>query len=68
MLVAQGGVCKICGGDKPDGKHGWHVDHCHVTDRIRGLLCNLCNIGLGGFKDDPAVLQKAIEYLRFTQA
>jgi len=41
----------------------FHVDHCHTTNQIRGLLCMNCNTGLGQFKDDTSVLQNAIDYL-----
>jgi hypothetical protein len=40
------------------------VDHCHDTGKIRGVLCNACNVGLGYFKDDVGSLQQAISYLR----
>jgi len=60
-LEHQGGVCAICG-DKPKSGR-LHVDHIHGTDRVRGLLCSLCNPALGLFKDDPVRLAKAIEYL-----
>lgn len=64
MLAAQHGVCLICGSDQPGGGHfRLVVDHCHATGRVRGLLCNLCNRGLGAFRDDPALLASAIRYL-----
>lgn len=40
------------------------IDHCHKTNRFRGLICNLCNRGLGLFRDNPAALENAIKYLR----
>lgn len=55
----QEGKCAIC---KKFGKI-LHVDHNHVTNKIRGLLCNSCNNGLGLFKDDINILEKAILYL-----
>ena len=63
MLENQNHTCKICGTDAPRGVGAWKVDHCHTTGNVRGLLCNNCNVGLGLFKDDPAVLASAIKYL-----
>lgn len=60
LLKEQNGVCKICGGTC---KKDLHVDHCHDTGEIRGLLCVRCNVALGHFQDDITLLQKAIEYL-----
>ena len=62
LLELQGGVCAICGTDTPT-KHGWCVDHDHITKRTRGILCSRCNHGLGNFKDSVVALQKAIHYL-----
>jgi len=62
MLEAQGGVCAICSEKPKSGRLA--VDHIHGTDKVRGLLCNLCNPALGLFKDDPDRLNAAIEYLR----
>ncbi|MPZ28299.1 MAG: recombinase [Micromonosporaceae bacterium] len=59
LLAEQGGVCAICGADRPE-----HVDHDHRTGWIRGILCFNCNGGLGQFRDDPEHLSKAITYLR----
>lgn len=70
MLVLQGGVCGICGTTNPtgeggSGKHLSHfaVDHCHATGRVRGLLCNSCNRGLGMFKDSAEMLRRAAKYV-----
>ncbi len=60
MLEAQGGCCFIC--KKKDGKN-LHVDHCHETGTVRGLLCRDCNHGLGNFKDNKEFLNNAIKYL-----
>lgn len=64
LLDTQGGLCGICGTDKPTGR--WKVfavDHCHVTGKVRGLLCNECNRGMGLLKDSASLLRKAAEYL-----
>jgi hypothetical protein len=65
MLDEQQNKCAICGFEFHDeGKSTRpHIDHCHNSGDVRGLLCSLCNIGLGHFKDDPQRLQSAIEYL-----
>ena len=68
-LLAQGGVCAICG--KPPTTRRLAVDHdhrCCPGDRscgkcIRGLLHDICNRGLGYFRDDPVLLISAVEYL-----
>ena len=39
------------------------VDHCHKSGKVRGVLCNSCNTGLGAFKDDVRVLMRAVAYL-----
>ena len=63
MLDAQNGGCAICG-EKPPRLASMHVDHDHAHGHLRGLLCSTCNQGLGQFRDDPAVLLRAIVYLR----
>jgi DNA-directed RNA polymerase subunit M/transcription elongation factor TFIIS len=68
MLVGQGGQCAICGAIAEDQPHKvFHVDHCHETGRVRGLLCRGCNHVLGHMKDDPEKLRKAIDYLAVPQ-
>ncbi len=61
LLAAQNGGCAICG--KEANGNRLSVDHDHGTGRVRGLLCQQCNTGLGGFRDDPALLERAIAYL-----
>lgn len=63
MLNAQNARCAICETIAPGGKGNFHVDHCHSTSEVRGLLCNNCNVLLGYAKDNPAVLSNAIKYL-----
>ena len=61
MFVFQGGVCAICGEAQKD--RNLSVDHDHVTGKVRALLCDKCNRGLGYFNDNPASLRKAADYL-----
>jgi hypothetical protein len=65
ILEEQGKKCKICGCQE-SGLRRFHVDHCHETGLIRGILCHGCNTGLGAFKEDPSRLRKAFEYLKFS--
>lgn len=62
MLASVGGLCEICGTVGYDGKK-LSVDHCHETGKIRGLLCNRCNMALGAFNDSPRLLSRAIKYI-----
>ena len=62
MLESQGGVCAICKLPDPQGIR-LSVDHDHVTERVRGLLCRNCNVALGLFKDDPVRIEAARGYL-----
>lgn len=64
MKDDQVGRCAICEEILPiDTKH-IHVDHCHKTNITRGLLCAGCNKGLGFFKDDIRIMERAISYLK----
>jgi hypothetical protein len=60
-LAEQGGVCAICRRD--NGGKQWHTDHDHETGQFRGVLCALCNRGLGHFGDDLARVRRAADYL-----
>lgn len=58
MKIKQKRTCAICGNKKK-----LLVDHCHKSNKVRGLLCNDCNLGLGRFFDSVDILEKAIKYL-----
>lgn len=61
LLMTQGGRCSICGNELEK----FHVDHNHITGKVRGLLCHRCNIIIGGL-DDPLFRAKAVAYLEQT--
>ena len=60
------GKCEICGTEQLSERHKKYlaVDHCHETNKIRGLLCSRCNCGLGQFVHKPELLTAAIAYLK----
>ena len=62
MLESQDGTCAICDGVNASG-HALHVDHCHDSGRVRGLLCTGCNTLLGAAKDSAETLNRAIKYI-----
>jgi hypothetical protein len=73
MLVAQSDKCKICDkkisftGQTKKGdneKDSAVLDHCHKTNKIRGVICQPCNRALGLFKDSQVILESAIKYLK----
>lgn len=61
MFKAQRGKCAVCG-----EKYGrtLHVDHCHQTNVVRGLLCQKCNMAIGLLQDSVKLLNRAISYLK----
>ena len=68
MLADQGHACAICGTGDPGGRgftetFGFHVDHCHTTGVVRGLLCHRCNLAIGHAEDDPQRLRRMADYL-----
>jgi hypothetical protein len=56
--------CMICGVTEEEIGKRLDVDHCHSTGKVRGVLCNPCNTTLGHAKDNIAILEAAIEYLK----
>lgn len=65
MLKEQRGRCAICR-RLPSGKGRnaiLHIDHCHRSGKVRGLLCFNCNTGLGNLGDSKRLLVRAIKYL-----
>jgi hypothetical protein len=63
MAADQDGKCAICGDVEL-----LHVDHCHASGKVRGLICFRCNTLLGNAKDDPDILRAAIAYLEVNNA
>ena len=63
MVSESAGRCAICW--RPYKRPS--IDHCHVTKQVRGVLCTACNSALGLFRDDCAVIKRALEYLTHYQ-
>lgn len=68
MEKAQGYRCAICGTEKARKQSGkvddcLHVDHCHTTGKVRGLLCLSCNRAVGLIKDSPEIAERMGAYL-----
>lgn len=69
LLEEQAGVCAICGQPEKTKDYSGAIrklslDHNHITNKPRGLLCNNCNDGIGKLGDDIGMLEKAVEYLK----
>ena len=66
-LQNQDYVCAICGSPETAKQNGTlrrlAVDHNHLTGSYRGLLCMRCNTAIGKFKDDIAIIRRAVQYL-----
>lgn len=63
MVSDQSSCCKICNTYK-ENSFSLHIDHCHETNKVRGLLCNKCNQAIGLLKHDIDLLHKASAYLQ----
>lgn len=63
LLETQGSACAICRTQRW-GKKGPMIDHDHKTKKVRGILCNKCNLGIGHMDDSVDILEHAIDYLK----
>lgn len=63
LLAEQDNKCVICDRELAPGHMGHHVDHCHDTKMVRGVLCPKCNLGIGHLQDNPQLLRAAAIYL-----
>lgn len=63
LMKIQNSRCAICNVILQKGRH-CHVDHCHTSGKVRGLLCSHCNLMLGHARDNVELLAKAITYLK----
>jgi hypothetical protein len=61
LLAEQDHRCAIC--ECVNNGRPWHVDHCHETGAVRGILCDVCNRGLGNFQESEKLLLRAADYL-----
>jgi hypothetical protein len=67
MLASQDHKCKICINPLGEAQER-HIDHCHETQQMRGVLCNTCNVGLGMFQDSSDLLRAALAYLESSRS
>jgi hypothetical protein len=69
MIVNQNNKCLICGVDFSSiPQNHICIDHNHITGKVRGILCNKCNSGLGMFRDNPGYILKAVEYIKSSES
>jgi hypothetical protein len=69
ILERQDFACAICeepfdfGLGMERRRSGIHLDHCHSTNCVRGLLCGACNVGIGHLRESPELFQRAAAYV-----
>lgn len=64
LLQMQNNSCAICNKSIEALRRRMNIDHCHDTNKVRGILCTGCNTGLGHLGDNIEGLEKAIQYLK----
>ena len=66
LLIKQDYCCKICKTKSPGrtGVKRFAVDHCHKTNKVRGLLCMACNTSIGLLNEDPKLFDAAKQHLQ----
>ena len=66
LMREQNGMCAICNHvfDQTSNIGNARVDHCHSSQKVRGLLCNSCNTGIGMLREDVGIFMRAVSYLR----
>lgn len=64
IFEEQDGKCAICRKDQIEFTKRFAVDHDHTHGFIRGLLCDMCNRGIGCFYEDATAIETAAKYLR----
>lgn len=65
IMKVQGDVCAICRRSLDGGKAS-HIDHNHITNEIRGILCSKCNTAIGLLDEDENIIWNLLEYLKKT--
>lgn len=63
LFTSQGNACAICKAEEPGTKYHWHTDHCHDTNKVRGILCHRCNSFLLRHGTTSEILRAAADYL-----
>ena len=66
LLTSQDNGCMICEVKHVEGEKSFPVDRCHTTLKVRGILCQSCNRGIGLMKDNPTLLRSAADYIERT--
>ncbi len=63
IFISQEGKCAICGTHQENLKRKLVVDHDHITDRVRGLLCFRCNTLVGFLEKSRGILYRALDHI-----